>query len=226
MENNSSQNNDPNQQLVISYLALRRGVGIIGIMLPIVLTTGMLVLSKCSFIQPSISDYYYTRVGSFLVGALCAVGLFLFSYKGYDRKDMIAGKLASLFAIAIAFFPTGGPDADSTCNFLHRKGISWVSTVHDISAALFFLTLAYFSLFLFTIKSDNPTPRKLMRNKIYKVCGYTILLCIVLLLLYFKIPAIHSLLKDYYPVFALETIALWAFGISWLTKGDAIMKDK
>jgi hypothetical protein len=45
-------------------------------------------------------------------------------------------------------------------------------------------------------------------------------------LLYFKIEGVHSVLKDYHPVFVLETITLGAFGISWLTKGDAILKDK
>ena len=226
MEKDSSPNDNPDQRLVISYLALRRGVGILGICLPIVLASGTLVLSTCSSIQPSISDYYYTKMGNFLVGALCAVGLFLFSYKGYERKDMIAGKLASLFAVTVAFFPTGGPDASSACNFLHRNSDSWVSTIHDISAALFFLTLAYFSLFLFTIKSPNPTDRKLKRNIIYRVCGYIILFCIVFLFLYFKVSGLRSALKDYKPVFALETVALIAFGVSWLTKGEAILKDK
>jgi hypothetical protein len=28
------------------------------------------------------------------------------------------------------------------------------------------------------------------------------------------------------PVFWLESIALWAFGISWLVKGETILKDK
>src|SRR5258705_6007339 len=138
MEDKTTKQDDPNQHLVISYLALRRGVGIIGMSLPVILVIGMLFVKRCHMVQPSISDYYYTRMGNFLVGSLCAVGLFLFSYRGYDRKDMIAGKLAILFAVCIAFFPTGGPDAFSSCNFLHRNSYSWVSTLHDISATSFF----------------------------------------------------------------------------------------
>lgn len=226
MENNSPQQLNPNQNLVISFLALRRGVGILGICLPIVLVIGTLFVKDCNTIQPSISDFYYTRMGNFLVGCLCAVGLFLFSYKGYDLKDKIASKVASIFAVCIAFFPTGGPDASSACNFLHRNSDSWVSTIHDISAASFFTTLAYFCLFLFTIKSDNPTPEKLMRNKVYRTCGVTILVSIVFLLVYFNVRSLQTALKDYRPVFVMETIALWAFGISWLTKGEAILKDK
>ena len=226
MDENSPTNNDPNQQLVISYLTLRKAVGVLGILLPVVMAIGLPVLSKCICIQDSISDYYYTKMGNFMVGTLCAVGLFLFSYKGYGRRDTIASKLACVFAIGVAFFPTSGPDSSSICNFIHRNSSSFVSSVHDVSAALFFLTLAYFSLFLFTKSSGNPTKQKLTRNKIYKVCGYTILLCILLLFLYFKIPWLQSGLKDYKPVFILETIALWAFGFSWLTKGEFILKDE
>lgn len=226
MENNNSQPVATNDNLVISFLALRRGVGILGVFLPIVLVIGMLFVRTCNTIQPSISDYYYTRMGNFFVGSLCAVGLFLFSYRGYDKRDTITSKLASVFAVCIAFCPTGGPDASSACNFLHRNSDSWMSTVHDISAALFFLTLAYFCLFLFTIKSKNPTPQKIMRNRIYKICGYTILLCIAFLLVYFNVKSLQTALKNYSPVFVMETIALWAFGFSWLTKGEAILKDK
>jgi len=226
MENKNSPADNINQQLVISYLALRRGVGILGVCLPIVLVIGTFFVKDCNTIQPSISDFYYTRMGNFFVGCLCSVGLFLFSYKGYERKDKIASKLASVFAICIAFFPTGGPDASSSCNFLHRNSNSSMSTIHDISAASFFAILAYFCLFLFTIKSPNPTPEKLMRNKIYRVCGYTIVGCILFLLVYFNVKPLQRALLGYKPVFVMETIALWAFGLSWLTKGEGILKDK
>jgi hypothetical protein len=33
-------------------------------------------------------------------------------------------------------------------------------------------------------------------------------------------------LEEYKPIFVLETIALWAFGVSWLVKGKFILKDK
>jgi succinate dehydrogenase/fumarate reductase cytochrome b subunit len=225
MSEHQQKKDDHNQPLVISYLALRRAVGILGIALPVALTIGVFILDKCSYIQDSISDYYYTTMGNLLVGILCAIGLFLFSYKGYERKDKIASKLACLFAIGIAFCPTYGPDPSSICNILHRNSSSLVSTMHDIFATLFFLTLAYFSLFQFTKTSGHMTKQKKKRNKVYKACGYIILTCIVLLFIYFRVPGLRSALKDYKPIFLLETIALWAFGFSWLTKGEFILKD-
>jgi hypothetical protein len=32
-------------------------------------------------------------------------------------------------------------------------------------------------------------------------------------------------LQQYKPVFWFETIAVWAFGLSWLTKGNVLFKD-
>jgi len=225
MSKATSKNDDPNQPLIISYLTLRKAVGILGFLLPIVLVIGNFILSECKDVQDSISDYFYTHVGNYLVGTLCAIGLFLFCYKGYELKDTIASRVACVFALGIAFFPTTGPSTSLVCNFLHRNSESWVSTFHNIFAALFFLTLAYFCLVLFVKTSGHPTKKKKERNVIYKICGYTILACIVLLFLYFRIDKLQEALKNYKPILVLEALALWAFGISWLTKGEFILKD-
>jgi fumarate reductase subunit D len=226
MHQHNDPGNPPDQSLIISFLTLRKAVGILGIFLPVGLVAGVPLLSECRIIQDSISDYYYTRMSSFMTGTLCAVGLFLFCYKGYEKRDTVASQLACLFALGIAFFPTAGPDKETVCNSLHRNSAPWVSAIHDISAALFFLTLAYFSLMLFTKSSGRPTPQKLQRNRVYRICGYTILACIILLVVYAKVHFIHLALKDFKPVLILEIIAIWAFGFSWLTKGEFILKDK
>lgn len=104
-----------------------------------------------------------------------------------------------------------------------------METVHFISAACFFLILAYFSIVLFTKtdpdKKEKPTPEKIKRNIWYKACGYTMLLCILLILLYFKVPGLKQMFP-LYTVLVLESVALWAFGISWVIKGETFLKDK
>ncbi len=93
----------------------------------------------------------------------------------------------------------------------------------------FFLTLIYFSLFLFT-KTDPdqpPTRRKLHRNTVYRICGYTMGACIGLIALYLLMPEeTASRYAKYQPVFWLEGLAIVVFGISWLTKGEAILQDE
>jgi len=104
----------------------------------------------------------------------------------------------------------------------------WVGQLHMLCAALFFATLAYFCLFLFTRSSvDHPTPQKLRRNRVFRACGCTMLVCIGLIGIYFAwleegVPAV----KDYEPVFWLESVAVIAFGVSWLVKGEAILADR
>lgn len=207
-----------NDTLVISYLGLRKAIGVIGIALPFVLAFGKIAFESPG-VQPSVSDYYYTVMRDVFVGSLCAIAVFLVSYRGYERRDAIAGDLACAFALGVALFPTA-PELDPTT----QQKI--ISAMHHISAAGFFLTLAYFSLVLFR-KTDprfTPTPRKLQRNVVYTVCGYTILACIGLILLLALMQDTAPLTRlD--PVFWLEATAVVAFGVSWLTKGEAILKD-
>ena len=79
----------PQSPLALSYIALRRAIGIIGVSLPFVLLAGWF-LPNGPVIQPSISDYYYTIMGSYFVGSMCAIGVFQLSYRGPDPADRIA----------------------------------------------------------------------------------------------------------------------------------------
>lgn len=213
-----------NNGLVISYLNLRKAVGFLGITFPIILIVGAILFGACTGFQDSISDYHNTNMRDVFVGILSAIALFLFAYSGYDRLDFWMAKAAGLFGFMVAIFPDALDDNECT---IYVKQIipEWMKTVHFISAALFFLVLAYFSIFLFTKSKGEMTPEKKRRNMIYKICGFTIITCIVLLALYFFVPALKTL-EPYKPVLILEIIALWAFGFSWIVKGEFILKDK
>lgn len=77
----------PKTKLVISYLVLRKAIGYLGIALPFILVFGNMLLNKPG-IQSSISSYYYTPMRDVFVGTMCAIAVFMMSYKGYERKDM------------------------------------------------------------------------------------------------------------------------------------------
>ena len=98
------------ESLIISYMTLRKLVGLLGITLPFVLVVGGELIFGVGQ-QSSISSYYHTPMRNVLVGTLCVIGFFLLSYRGYERKDDVAGNLACLFAVGVAFFPTA-PDGD------------------------------------------------------------------------------------------------------------------
>ena len=56
--------------LVLSYLGLRKAVGIIGTALPFVLAIGNLLFLEHLEIQASISAYYHTHMRNVLVGKI------------------------------------------------------------------------------------------------------------------------------------------------------------
>jgi len=92
------QQSGPQDSRVISYLALRKAVGIIGFSLPFVLAIGRM-LQQGFGIEGSISCYYYTGRRNVFVGSLCAIGVFLLSTRGYDWRDEISGRLACVLAM-------------------------------------------------------------------------------------------------------------------------------
>ena len=228
--------------LAMSYLGLRRGVGWIGLLLPFVLPLGKIAFDGPG-LEGSMSAYFYTVTGRVFVGSLCAIGVFLLSYR-YKKWDIIASVVAGIFAIGVALFPTAPNVADPTAT---QKAIG---IAHGVFAGLFFLTLACMSIFLFTktnpyqtLKARKPAdylsmfvvtrtkpglplnPRKKERNIIYRVCGYVILACIIGIGIV-GIKSIKDHVLQYNLVFWLESIAVFAFGASWLIKGDTILKDR
>jgi hypothetical protein len=196
-----------------SYLALRRAVGWIGILLPFVLMLGTSVLFREKAVLKTISLYYHSGMRDVFVGSICSIALFLFFYKGYDKWDNRACNIAGFFAVGIALFPTA------------RQGPQdWVGMVHFICAAVFFIILSGISMFLFTRAKPDPTKQKVARNKIYLICGLVMMTSLTGILVcfgFFKFEKSQSCF-----VFWAETVALIAFGVSWLTKGGTLYPDK
>ena len=202
-----------NGNLIYSYLALRKAIGWIGILLPFTLLVGNILFFGSKSVLQSISHYYYSGMRDLFVGEVCAIALFLFFYKGYDNWDKWVANFAGLCAVGVAFFPTT------------TEGINnWTGVIHFYCAAGFFLSLSGFSIFLFTRKGPDPTPEKLRRNIIYVVCGLVIIVCMMAILIYFNFINNDKPKSGF--VFWTETVALIAFGLSWLTKGGTLYPDK
>jgi len=215
-------------KLVLSYLTVRKIIGWLGLLLPLILILGSFLFGKCHEIQPSISNYYHTGMRDVFVGYMCTLSIFLLSYKGYDLTDRIVSALAGAFGLTLALMPTNLlnplPDCNIVCNTAQHN---WIGTVHLIAAGLFLLLLGCFSFFLFTKGETNPTPQKIVRNKIYKIAGLIIFACVILLIIFFSLPPdIETGLQKLKPIFWLETVAVVAFGFSWLVKGEFLLKDQ
>lgn len=201
-------------KLVHSYLFLRRAIGLIGILLPFALVIGVYV--ETGQILSSISGYYYSDMRDVYVGAMCAVGVFLIFYHGMDRTDDLFSYLAGSAAIGVALFPTrpAGNPTDAAIV---------VGYVHIACAGVFFLTLALFCLWLFRRSATPLTPRQRQRHQVYIASGVIILLCLAAMVVFGMLLEAET--RDLLPALWLEAVAILAFGVSWLVKGQTLLKD-
>jgi hypothetical protein len=218
-----------NDELALSQLSLRKGLGLLGLALPAVFLLG----SPGIPLQRSLSAYYYIpHLRDLLVGVLWAIGAFLVFYRGYSTvpkpfhrlpawlsrhmTDTKLTTLAGIGALATALLPT--------CETPAQCGNTFVAGLHVVGAVTFLGTLAVLSIWAFTESDTNPKDwdtAKRWSNRVYTTCGWTILAALVAagLVLKFHITAIGPFTQ---PIFWLESVAIWAFGLSWLVKGEAI----
>ena len=201
----------------LSHLVHRRLIGFLGLLLPVLLyvvsgvrpTEGL----PSWALLPSVSAYYYTGALGVFVGVLFALSLFLFSYPGYKGviADRVLGWLGGGAALGVALFPTAAPDGQCVP--------SWWSpglrVVHYVSAVLLFSAFILFSIWLFRKSSvpnrRNRPPEKRWRDAACLTCGITMTGCVLW--------AASSLIT-HAPIFWPEAIAIVAFAISWLVKGE------
>jgi hypothetical protein len=232
-----------NDQDAKDYERLRQVIGVVGLLLPWILIIGKIILDGPGY-QGSISAYYYTHMRDYFVGSMCATGLALISYgytlplpSGGASRNRIIGLLlrddvlstaAGIFAIGVAFFPTTRDGAEST------NAENVVGKVHLSCAVLLFCCLGIFSLFIFT-KTDplGATPRKLIRNKVYRVCGWLIFGSVggaIALGIYSTVRGSdgqRNIFDGLHALFWLESIAVVSFSVSGIVKGQlfGILRD-
>ena len=224
--------------LIISYITLRRIVGIIAIALAFILRLGIIAFHHK--VPYSISSYYYSPMRNVLVGSLCILGMFLIAYKGHDKLETRTTNIAGIGAIGVAFFPTSDPSFSP----------AWVGSLHPFFAAVAMGSLALMALqFTHTkplkekldwrqeirymgltllFRYEDPIdrehkPNKNLRNHIYSSCAWVILIAVVLAFVQNFWPKSAKDLTQW--LFWFEAIAIIAFGFSWLVKGKTIFKD-
>jgi hypothetical protein len=215
--------------VVLSYYTMRRMVGLIALALPFALAAGFILTALLGsghlphpLLERSISDYYYTPMRDYYVGSLCAIAAFLACSRGYDLHDEITGYLAAVVTLGVACCPSFNPRSTRYTQLDFAFGV-----IHTAFAALMYLMLAYICIFLFRKSSPKKsfTHRKRDRNRIYVASGLIMVACMIAMVGL----TIRSIVERRHPspwLFWCEALALGAFGIAWLTKGEGFMRDK
>ena len=210
--------------IVMSYLTQRLLIGVLAVLLPVIVVVVNWLMGYG--VQPSVSGYYYTPMRNIFVGTLCAIGVFLISYDGYDLPDRLITDLAGLCSICISFFPTVPGTAPTAHQVL-------IGDIHLGFAGGAFAALAVMS---FRFAKREPTPAGLPlweRFKYafgftgsglsstpawelftYRFAGAVILISIVLAYLLSSVN---------YSLLVIEWVMLSAFGTAWFVKGRKIL---
>jgi hypothetical protein len=209
---------------IFTYRRIRRAIGYLGISLPFLLVGLSFISFFKTQLQPSISDYYYTNLREIFTGTLAAVGLFMINYKGSGntsilKNDNLLTNIAGIMAIAVALIPVNPDNFEIKIYTLFQYPDKWLGWLHYGFAALLFLIMALLSINVFTIGQKNETrdPKSILNeNNIYKFCGYSILVFIIM------VPISETLRLFPYSTLIFEALALFAFGVAWLIKGRAL----
>ncbi len=192
---------------------LRKGIGLIGITLPVVLVTSHFVGFVPGAMPSSISGFYFTRMGPYFVGSLCAQAV-LFVYYRDSRADNWLSNAAAALVTFVALCPTAPPGLDR----------SWWNVAHLVAAFSFFTVVAVFAGFRFPRKPDqehwwdpwrSPWPTSSAADKrdwIYRSCAIVIMGALIGSFLLDQLGG-HLLLWG-------EVLAMLAFSFSWLVKGQ------
>jgi len=181
--------------------------------------------------------------------ALCALGVFLVAYEGYDDADRWITNIAGLAAIGVAMCPTkptvctAGPGKCPPSSVTHLSTSQQVvGDIHLVFAAVTLIALGLMALRFakgeMTAPGEGatgqlrdgpgfgkPSQRGQQQpytgdNVVYRVSGITILSSVLL-------AAVSNLLPDsvkaHWPwLFIFEAVAVFAFGVSWFVKGRTL----
>lgn len=213
---------------------LRKLVGVLGMLLPVIIYLFLQITDDFNPVLPSISHYYFTRSSSFFLIIVSALAIFLLIYKGCSLADYYISGIAGISALLMLLFPTdnlrglmGGKfDLVAVTYF---DGSDFRPKFHYACAAVFLLSLAYMSFFLFTKSDHQPAQRgtrKIIRNRIYRVCAIIMLAALLTAFAGFM----NIIPEDFYDAHNLtlwmEIITVEAFGFSWLVKGGSLFPDE
>ena len=186
----------------INTIRLRALIGWLGMLLP------WIVVLLIGYIPQSISATWYTNACTVFMIVLGSASFLLISYKGYEFIDDVLLTCSGIAGLGICLFPCSISDVhEKVGTFLIDNYLS--NIIHCAFAVIFFCLLAYNSIFLFTKSVGEVTKKKKARNIIFIVCGIGMLASFLILIT--NIPC---------KVWVTEMIALFFFGVSFLTKAN------
>jgi hypothetical protein len=218
-----------------SYLLMRAVIGFIGIALPVGLLVGDAFLKGDTLPRGSLSAYYHSGMRDLFVGTLCAIGVFLITYRVFDRiSDNLLSTVAGFAALVVAFFPTGRPAGSHSpaTPLQQRLGEGQVMVIHFVFAAIFIASLAITCYSFGVREGGRPQHRwghKAKRSPLFWRWFHWSCALLIVAAVAFSLVTKATGWLDNYSLIIGESVAVLAFGVSWLMKGlelDVLLAPK
>lgn len=220
------------ESIVLSYLGIKKIIGLIGLALPAILW-GITLLQQ-EQILPTISNYYYTKLFVFFTGLLIVLGIFLITSHSKDKWERRLCVASGLSAILIALIPTNVLSkyiidensvlcANELVPSFHRytdQVQEEVSNGHLIAAFIFFVTIIILTK-IFHIQERNCKGSNVQK---YFLLFLALLIVFIILLLLIICREIFGFYLGNI-VFYLESIMLILFGVTWLIRGGDLREN-
>jgi hypothetical protein len=219
------------KQMMATFLSLRVGVGVIGIVFPLLLWGGGKIYGF--HLADSMSAYYHAnrdcidpkrpepdapcsadplptgmgRMRNWFVGILFVMGACLYLIKGFSKWENMLLTVAGILAACVAMFPM--PWTNVQVSGFPK---------HYVAAVTFFILIAFVCMFCSgkTLKYMPEIPhreRVIARYKLrYRVLAVSMVLSPIAAYAFNEFTGQNSL-----PFWA-EAFGIWAFGIYWLVK--------
>ncbi len=192
-------------------------MGISALAFPVALALGGWFVADLAY-QPSLSDYYYTRMGDVFVGMLIAIGASLTVYAGYSRQEDWVLNLAGVLAVAVALIPPFRelPPCQNCLPLLTSS--FW----HGAAALGFFAAIGWVCIFR-ARDTLELIPNKLVVRRYKQFYGL-----IGALMIAAPVGALilSAVLDAGRMVFWAEAFAVWVFAAYWLTKTYELRRSR
>lgn len=205
---------------LVSFLMMRIAIGVLGIALPVVLVVVDVTVFH-NGAHGSLSAYYYSGVRDVFVGMLCAIAIFLVCYKVATRgRENLAATVAGVAVLGVALLPTHRPSGSLAATTPLQDWLteSNTATVHYICAFVFISLLAVLSYY-FGLREGKRPPRSNARSpRFWRSFHIGCAVVIGIAVVYMFVTTRFDVWDDYSLLIG-ETVAVWAFGVSWLMKG-------
>ena len=213
-----------------TYFNLRVGIAVVAVLLPLSLAiVGSLVGIS---LQGSMSAYYWAvaatpdcalppapwppgTLRNEFVGSLIAVSAFLYLYKGFSRSENIALNLAGIFGVIVALAPTHWPPCEPSARI----------SLHSTAAVLFFLCIAYVSVFRAgdTLSLIDDPNRRARYHRLYMLLGMAMIVSPLAAVVFNEFFAQSGTSSS--KVFFVEAFGVWAFAAYWIVKSRELRES-